>query len=1501
MSNKNDNVGDQVEQDLEQSASRATNTINNIRRKRNNKKRAEKGAKSAVKAGKRAATAGKKVISFIKTVVTKLIVAAKAVIAFVIANIVPIAIALGIVIILGFFGVCWNFLFNSNKSNNQVYQNETTANTGDPDDQIYNAWSGVFYEKYADQSLYLQLTTPDEQSLENEVNEFSGKTYEQLGGKSLSGMIQSGTEDYRTLGVRDINNYENQIKVSSGMLAVLDARLNGGFLAPENFVRPVMTTCTDSMGDKIDLSSCELKTGEDGFDTDASLTQKYGIGSIVNYQAYLQPSRVIDYGFKTIEIWDEDWTPGDSGSPVKLLNVQTMDKAEVAEIIEQYKREGTNSYALDHNKDGSYSTGYYQVNNSIVYKDWQEAIKKSTKGSIADTLLSFFGKNEKELGLYNDNNRELWGTGEPGISSGIPDTKVAYAITDALTMYGKLDFTVNQRWIDNGVADHTQTVNYLRPFKDYKLSKDEAAPLSSDSDVTTYKAVYDGDALVGYMNYDGVAHYTKPEDKWVLKDESEQPDTCDINNPNSTCKYKHIKIDGSWDYTLVLDAKGNQLKQPEYHSIPVTVDCPNRFKFAPAYNVMMEAVTEGTLQTYTVIHADASTQSDNDNAVAYLEDYIENYEAIMPNKEITTYECYEVANGAQFDGNLDNAAGLSVGSKIGEVTDPFACEGFAMAKTDTDEKSAMDAFHFENMPLEQYAKIANALGFTDDIYNDPLSLEVTTNDEDIINYIGKVNIALVRDVSDIYGELLDRYGGAYGIDPNLLALIIAQEHGVCSGAYYNGPDDYNYGACNIMQVEASESGEDIQAYNFTLREATSEENSNAGKTFFDLIRQTTSKGNTSDNTTGSMAVGSMETFNVNASQLINGKGEMSGAEVSIKVGAMKLQGLLEYYNYNIPLAIQAYNFGVTAMDAVLDIYEQQTGITRELAIENPNEIGWAHYTSEVHENPKDYIARWTEDTLGDDLYLKHVLGRNSFGSLYAIRTPEGAQGDNVDENTIVSWNTISATDGVKDNILNNEVKNTINSSNVIRAYYRLNGAGKQGLKDIWRMLTLGQKEWDSGVYLKDGTLDLSVRSEGDLITSQRSEADVRMIIITGLSFNSTTPYEDFAIEDEAFWKSRFSSSLGMGGDMLNSSLNPDKLFGEADLVYPIPDFTTEIPYGASYESGNREVNTIATIVANNDVALHSIAKGKVEKIDRSDKGDVISLNLIENGKEQGLLYDTIDLIYHIDTPSEMIVSEGDEVENYDTLANIAKGAKIQVEFLCDDSQQDAIGLVKTFLENELLDLKYVNEDLTAGMEMGGNQVGNDTDFSGTISSGPSAGWIKPVSGARVSAGTWAYPGGGLHLGIDYAVAIGTDIVAPANGVILNIANGCGTGALGNSCGDAFGGTTGSGNAVWMVADVNNHLYGIKILHMLKDSFIVSASDAVSQGQKIGQSGNSGNSSGPHAHVEVTDLGIDGMDAATFARNWSRDLTFGAGWGAGSKCENKTAPCRIRPETVFGNQ
>ena len=185
---------------------------------------------------------------------------------------------------------------------------------------------------------------------------------------------------------------------------------------------------------------------------------------------------------------------------------------------------------------------------------------------------------------------------------------------------------------------------------------------------------------------------------------------------------------------------------------------------------------------------------------------------------------------------------------------------------------------------------------------------------------------------------------------------------------------------------------------------------------------------------------------------------------------------------------------------------------------------------------------------------------------------------------------------------------------------------------------------------------------------------------------------------------------------------------------------------------------------------------------------------------------------------------------------------------------------------------------------------------------PQSGFISPVPGSSISAGFPYYPasfGGGIHLGVDYAVKVGSKIVAPADGVIVISDDNCDTwGYLGNSCGGAGGGVSYGGNQIYFICSVNGKIYALTFSHLYSGSLI--GTGVVTKGSQIALAGSSGNSTGPHCHIEMFYLGNgENSDLATYIDMLNNGLyskSFNCYWGSAAlatTCDNKgSAPCRL---------
>lgn len=114
---------------------------------------------------------------------------------------------------------------------------------------------------------------------------------------------------------------------------------------------------------------------------------------------------------------------------------------------------------------------------------------------------------------------------------------------------------------------------------------------------------------------------------------------------------------------------------------------------------------------------------------------------------------------------------------------------------------------------------------------------------------------------------------------------------------------------------------------------------------------------------------------------------------------------------------------------------------------------------------------------------------------------------------------------------------------------------------------------------------------------------------------------------------------------------------------------------------------------------------------------------------------------------------------------------------------------------------------------------------------------RPVEGGRISSNFGPRPAQPaaappFHNGTDIAAPEGTAILAPAPGRVVHAEYG-------------FGGSEAWGNTLAL-----DHGNGWQTVYAHMQGFDVAVGDTVTSGQQIGRVGNTGNSTGPHVHVEV---------------------------------------------------
>ena len=129
-------------------------------------------------------------------------------------------------------------------------------------------------------------------------------------------------------------------------------------------------------------------------------------------------------------------------------------------------------------------------------------------------------------------------------------------------------------------------------------------------------------------------------------------------------------------------------------------------------------------------------------------------------------------------------------------------------------------------------------------------------------------------------------------------------------------------------------------------------------------------------------------------------------------------------------------------------------------------------------------------------------------------------------------------------------------------------------------------------------------------------------------------------------------------------------------------------------------------------------------------------------------------------------------------------------------------------------------------------------------------YFNPVPGYKPS-GTWgAYPSGGKHLALDFAAPIGTGVRAPLDGKVIF----AGWDPNGAKTNGGFG----------LHVRIQNADGSYVILGHLSSLAGIGVGSTVKGGQVIGKSGSTGNSTGPHLHMEFRHSAWDPNSAFNYS-------------------------------------
>jgi murein DD-endopeptidase MepM/ murein hydrolase activator NlpD len=211
------------------------------------------------------------------------------------------------------------------------------------------------------------------------------------------------------------------------------------------------------------------------------------------------------------------------------------------------------------------------------------------------------------------------------------------------------------------------------------------------------------------------------------------------------------------------------------------------------------------------------------------------------------------------------------------------------------------------------------------------------------------------------------------------------------------------------------------------------------------------------------------------------------------------------------------------------------------------------------------------------------------------------------------------------------------------------------------------------------------------------------------------------------------------------------------------------------------------------------------------------------------------------TPEEIMNPEYSSRKFYDKLMAVAGWEKMQ---LTDAAQKVQISAYPdAYAKHEALAALIVNKLADGAARAAGSLVNLRCVFPGEISA---SGWTIPVR-ALVGSGfrTADRPS---HFGVDLAVDKGTEVHAASAGVVITVQCNASSSNSGPWSCDIDGSAAVRGCG-WYVDILHAGNVITRYCHMVRRPE-VTVGQTVTAGQRIGYSGSSGNSSGPHLHFEV---------------------------------------------------
>lgn len=889
----------------------------------------------------------------------------------------------------------------------------------------------------------------------------------------------------------------------------------------------------------------------------------------------------------------------------------------------------------------------------------------------------------------------------------------------------------------------------------------------------------------------------------------------------------------------------------------------SQFKVTYMKKYSLPYVVEGTIYTNTLVYSEQNPDTTKLSETSYLMDYIENYSAFaeidMTNK--VRYGCYKIdstLSGAvsnSYLNSLENWNNLGLSNKqileiidngtlekVSEVYEPLECPNNQIAlRLDGGE---MTSFYFGQTTNLQKILGASILGYdltedsdgvfekveTENIKTEPGEIEEKESETLAVSTI-KINDKTIK---NIVKDTADKYR----LDENLLlAIITAQTKGSFNTSNIEEGCLKNANGCGALKIKYD-----------------------------------------------SNTVSYMDYVKEKKSSLILTDVDYSDAIQSIDALGAILQSYLEEYDFNYLVAIQALDYGKTAMDKVIgtaafnegySIIDSDTSALYPL--NDITKIEWAYYRKYV----LDMFEPSNKTTTPSDFeILEKIL--SYIGKGYKVRVWNSKNNSYISK----SWSVFKSK--ANSYIMGSAA---VEFTNKAIQVYELN---KTNFEKTWDILFLGQKNYNEAVYDLESDNPTNnpkygLYVEGNAQTEELSSKIIQLIFAY-YDGKDIEEYEEMTLAD---YKVRLVNMFQIGNRYAyDKNYDISSLIPTGDIYKPADSFEIIRGYGHAIdkETEQRGYFDDIELLVEPSSKIYSISSGIVETVQKN-QNNKYTITTSHTGyiynQETGVPEkESTTMIIYMNLDSAT-VKRGDEIGGGQLLGETnADTERIQIKIVQDDVVLNSEAIMNYIM---------VKHDMVS-VHFG--KVANYSDN-----------WIAPVvERFHLNDGTWesTFGGGRIHMGVDIGFTnseqeYGQKLVAPFSGTVVYTHDGCPKGYIGSKCGGALG------NAVILAGEVDGATHIVMFMHMLKNTISVSQGQAVQQGTYLGGAGSSGNSTGLHLHYEIVHMANYSVDDVINYYKSTSDFLFTNGYGyqgmkdAGAYICTATRQdfCRIRPEEKYG--